>query len=235
MISNKSVLALIPARGGSKGIKNKNVFPVDGNPLIAFTIEAAQNSRYIDEIVVSTDSLYIKAIAKDCGASVPFTRPKELAADTSPTLDTVLHAIQSLRDDDKTHDILVLLQVTSPLRTSSDIDGALEKFVRCGCKPLVCLSPVTESPVLMRKLVSETHMEKVLPVNSSIRQQDMPKLYRVNGSIYINLIKDINEHTSFNDNEIPYVIPRERALDIGDYSDLWLMRYYLQEDNKRSS
>lgn len=227
MIGGKKILALIPARGGSKGIKDKNIISICGKPLISYTIDAAMKSEFVDKVIVSTDSERIKNVAIECGACVPFMRPKEFATDTAKTIDVVLHAIQMMHDLGETYDILVLLQPTSPLRTKEDLDGAIQKFINNGCKALATISLVNDSPILIRTIVDSTHMKKLLPMDSTVRRQDMPDYYRINGSIYINCIDELNRYTSFNDNEVPYIIPQERAVDIDDYKDLEVVKYYL--------
>lgn len=230
MINNLRILAIVPARGGSKGIKDKNIKEIEGRPLIEYTIEAAKRCEYIDEIVVSTDSEKIAKVAKKAGAKVPFLRPDELASDTARTIDVVLFTIEQLKLIGQEYDIVVLLQPTSPLRDEDDICGAIEKYVSCNMKSLVSVSEVSESPILMRQIVDETHMEKLLNINSTIRRQDMAKYYMVNGSIYINKIEELNSDTSFNDNVIPYVMDRSHSVDIDDYVDIEVMKYYV---NKR--
>lgn len=227
MINNLRILAIVPARGGSKGIKDKNIKEIEGRPLIAYTIEAAKRCEYIDEIVVSTDSEKIAKVAKKAGAKVPFLRPDELASDTARTIDVVLFTIEQLKLIGQEYDIVVLLQPTSPLRDEDDICGAIEKYVSCNMKSLVSVSEVSESPILMRQIVDETHMEKLLNINSTIRRQDMAKYYMVNGSIYINKIEELNSDTSLNDNVIPYVMDRSHSVDIDDYVDIEVMKYYV--------
>ena len=227
MINNMRILAIVPARGGSKGIKDKNIKEIEGRPLIEYTIEAAKGCEYIDEIVVSTDSEKIAKVAKKAGAKVPFLRPDELASDTARTIDVVLFTIEQLKLIGQEYDIVVLLQPTSPLRDEDDICGAIEKYVSCNMKSLVSVSEVSESPILMRQIVDETHMEKLLNINSTIRRQDMAKYYMVNGSIYINKIEELNSDTSLNDNVIPYVMDRSHAVDIDDYVDIEVMKYYV--------
>ena len=227
MINNMRILAIVPARGGSKGIKDKNIKEIEGRPLIEYTIEAAKRCEYIDEIVVSTDSEKIAKVAKKAGAKVPFLRPDELASDTARTIDVVLFTIEQLKLIGQEYDIVVLLQPTSPLRDEDDICGAIEKYVSCNMKSLVSVSEVSESPILMRQIVDETHMEKLLNINSTIRRQDMAKYYMVNGSIYINKIEELNSDTSLNDNVIPYVMDRSHSVDIDDYVDIEVMKYYV--------
>ena len=110
MINNLKVLALIPARGGSKGIKDKNIYDINGKPLIAYSIIAARNSEYVDDIIITTDSEKIKDISESFGANVPFLRPTELATDNSKTIDAVIHAVNTLKEFGRNYDILLLLQ-----------------------------------------------------------------------------------------------------------------------------
>lgn len=136
MVHGKRVLAVIPARGGSKRVPRKNIRPVAGKPLLAWTIDAAKASKYIDRCIVSTDDEEVADIARQCGAEVPFMRPAELAQDESSSIEMLRHAARKLPD----HDIIVLLQPTSPERTAADIDAALEVGMTplvstCGGKP----------------------------------------------------------------------------------------------------
>lgn len=233
MIGNKKILALIPARGGSKGIPHKNIKPIGGKPLLAYTIETALNSRYIDKVVVSTDSEEIREKAIDYGAEVPFLRPEALAEDTSTTLDVVLHAINEI-EKHESFDILILLQPTSPLRTVMDIDMALEKFVAGNFRPLTSVSMAEDHPRLIRKLIDEWTMQRITPDSSSVRRQDMDCYYRVNGSIYVNLITEIDINTSFNDNEIPFVMESSHSVDIDEEKDIAMVEYYLKQKEARA-
>ena len=152
MYNDKKVLALIPARGGSKGIKNKNIADLCGKPLISYTIESAKNSKYIDDIVVTTDSRQIAEVSEKYGAEIPFIRPIELAGDTSKTIDAVIHAIDKLNELKRIYDVLVLLQPTQPLRTYEDIDNSIECFFRNDEKSLVSVSLVEDHPLLIRNI-----------------------------------------------------------------------------------
>lgn len=227
MYDNEQILAVIPARGGSKGIPHKNIIDLCGKPLICYTIDAALNSRYIDYVMVSTDDVNIAEVARKHGAQVPFMRPAELASDTAKTLDTILHVISALNDRGMVFSTLVLLQPTAPLRTSEDIDSAIEAYYSTGCKPIASVSEVNDHPVLIRTIEGNTLMP-LLNVSSTCRRQDMPKYYRVNGCIYINAIIEINENTSFNDNPIPFIMRKSHSVDIDELSDLVMAEYYLQ-------
>lgn len=228
MIQKKRVLAMIPARGGSKGIRNKNIIEVKGKPLIAYTIDAANQSKYIDTVMVSTDSEVIKDVALQWGAKVPFMRPKELASDTAKTIDAVMYTVNYYRDNADIYDYFVLLQPTSPLRSAGDIDGAIEKFLNCGERDLASISEVTDSPVLIREIIDDTIMDKLLGETSTIRRQEMPKYYRINGGIYITKIENLSVETSFNDSSVYYLMEKEHAVDIDEYVDLAILEYYLR-------
>ena len=229
MFDGKKILAFIPARGGSKGIKNKNIIDVNGQPLIHYTIKAALNSKYIDKIFVSTDSEKIKNVAEQCGVTIPFMRPAELASDTSKTIDAIIYTLNELQKRGEHYDELIILQPTSPLRTVEDIDGAIEKFYRCGRKSLVSVAPVTDSPIFIRKIIDEDRMEKILNLNSTVRRQDTPKFYVLNGAIYINKISEIDSSTSFNDNEVPFIMSAENSADVDEYVDLEIAKYWLSK------
>lgn len=220
MIEGKRVLALIPARGGSKGIKDKNITPLCGKPLIAYSVLAAKNSRYIDDVVVTTDSERIAETAKAYGAEVPFLRPAELASDTAKTIDAVLHAVKWLEDHQKSYDLLVLLQPTQPLRRTEDIDGAIELCIQRDMQDVVSVKEVSEHPILMRTIDEKGELQNVLSMQSTVRRQDMPQYYLVDGSVYVNRIETLSESTSFNDNPIPYIMDAKYSVDIDEPSDL---------------
>lgn len=227
MFENKRILAIIPARGGSKGIPHKNIIDLCGKPLINYTIEAALGSKYIDYVIVSTDDQEIAKVARYCGAEIPFMRPAEFADDTSKTIDAVLYTVSELESIGEKFDILVLLQPTEPLRTAGDIDGAIDRYFECGCHSLVSVSEVDDHPILIRS-VEENRLKPLLNGSSTCRRQDMPIYYRVNGCIYINAISELNRKTSFNDNTVPYIMERSHSVDIDELSDLALARYYIE-------
>lgn len=228
MIDGKKVLAWIPARGGSKGIKDKNIKQLQDKPLIAYTIDAARNSKYVDRVMVSTDSPKIAQISSSYGAWTPFLRPEALAADTSKTIDAVMHTIQALNDMDEFYPIFCLLQPTSPLRASSDIDSALEMYINKGCRSIAAVSLVRDHPILIRTIDSDGRMIPLLNRGSTCRRQDMPHYYRINGSIYINNSAELSLETSFNDNEIPYVMEESHSVDIDELSDFAMAEYWIK-------
>lgn len=235
MINNLSVLAIIPARAGSKGIIDKNIRLIKNKPLIAYTIEAAKKSKYIDDTIVSTDGEKIAHIAnKFAGGEeiVPFLRPENLAQDNSKTIDAICYTLERLKTEFKReYDIIVLLQPTSPLRNKYHIDEAIETFVNNDMnKGLVSVNEVAKSPILMRELKND-ELVSIISMNSTIRRQDMPKYYVVNGAIYINLTKDINKDLSLNDNKIPYFMENNLSLDIDTIEDLKKAEEYMEGYN----
>lgn len=226
MYDNRKILAIIPARGGSKGIPHKNIIDLHGKPLIVYSIEAALASKYIDYVLVSTDDMEIAEISKKYGAKVPFLRPAELASDTAKTIDAIMHAINTMKENGAYFDDLVLLQPTEPLRTAEDIDDALKTYYCHDCTSLASVSEVDDHPILIRTIEDDVS-KPLLNMCSTCRRQDMPKYYRVNGCIYINSIDEINEQTSFNDNTIAYIMDKSHSVDIDELSDLSLAEYYL--------
>lgn len=186
----------------------------------------------MDETVVTTDSAEIQDIALEWGAKAPFLRPAEIATDTSDTAEAVWHAVQTLKKEQgEQFDILVLLQPTSPLRTTEELDGALERFVEQGQRGLVSISKSNESPLLMRKLLdNNTKMKKLLNSGSTLPRQCMPIYYVVNGSIYINRVDELTADISFNDNEVFYLVSPGHAIDINDPIDLIVAEFYMKHD-----
>ena len=177
MYQGKRVLALIPARGGSKGIPHKNIRLLKGHPLIAYSIAASKNSAYIDRVVVTTDDEEIARVACQYGAEVPFLRPAELATDYSKSIEALVHAVETLAVSGDVYDSVVWLQPTSPLRRSAEIDAAIEVFYSHGCLGVASVCEVSENPVLTRRIDASGVLHPLLPVSSTLRRQDMPKFY----------------------------------------------------------
>lgn len=230
MYQNKRILAIIPARGGSKGIPHKNIINLCGKPLIAYSIEAAKQSTYIDTVIVSTDDVDIQQISEEYGASVPFLRDAQIASDEATTISVVVDVMERLKEKEQTFDAVVLLQPTSPLRTTEEIDVAVDVFFQNEMKGVVSVNMADVSPFLLRT-IKGSQLQRIISESSTIRRQDMPTYYEVNGAIYINAISDITESLSFNDNPIPYIMNREHSVDIDTWDDLEKAKYYL--NNKR--
>lgn len=181
----KKFLGLIPARGGSKSIPLKNIKPLLGKPLIAYTIEEALKSKYLDRIVVSTDDVQIAEVSKEYGADVPFIRPAELATDTSPTLPVIQHALKYLESEGYTPNFVVLLQPTSPLREVKHIDEAIEKILDTNADSVTTLTEAETHPYWMRKLDGDRVYPFIETGEQSLRRQELPSVYRLNGAVIV--------------------------------------------------
>ncbi|WP_044736780.1 cytidylyltransferase domain-containing protein [Geobacillus kaustophilus] len=229
MYKGKTFLAIIPARGGSKGIPRKNITIINGKPLIQYTIDEAKNSKYLDRIIVSTDDKEIAEVAEKCGAEVPFLRPKELATDNAKTIDALIHAVKELEKRGSKYDYVVLLQPTQPLRRSWHIDEAIQKIVETNEESLVSVSEVKEHPILMRTIGEDGKVKNLMGISSTVRRQDFPTFYKVNGAIYINKINEnFTKNTSLNDNKLAYLMDKKYDLDIDEPIDLEFFKLFLQ-------
>jgi len=225
VINNKSVLALIPARGGSKGLRRKNVLPLAGKPLIAWSIEAAHGSKYIDKCIVSTDDNEIMDVAKSYNCNVPFIRPKKFALDETPSFEVIAHAVKYLNNKKSKFDYIILLEPTSPLRNSNDIDSALEKldFNRDIADSIVGVSEVVDAhPVFDVRINNTGLIEPYALKNFALfRRQEIETLYFFEGSVYVSDIQVLLKEKSFyHDRTLPFVVPRWKSLEIDEIIDL---------------
>jgi CMP-N,N'-diacetyllegionaminic acid synthase len=229
MYKNNKFLAIIPARGGSKGIPHKNIYDINGRPLIFYTINEALKSKYLDGVIVSTDNDEIANVSKFYGAEVPFMRPAELATDTAKTISVIIHAVTELQKIGRIFDFVVILQPTQPLRKSDHIDEAIEHIINDNHDNLISVSEVRDHPLLIRSIRNEGFLKKLLNENSTVRRQDFEGYYRVNGAIYINKInKLLNEELSLNDNKWPYIMDQKYDLDIDCIEDIERFKYLLK-------
>lgn len=219
------ILAIIPARGGSKGVPRKNIRDLAGKPLIAWTIEEAKKSRYIDRLILSSEDDEIIEVAKQCGCEVPFKRPIELAQDETPGIEPVLHAIEQCPG----YDYVVLLQPTSPLRTVEDIDGCIEKLISSGKDFYVSVTESDKSPYWMYT-VNQSNMKVLIDRNKLItRRQDLPKVYNLNGALYVGKVELLYKKKSFlTEGTQAYIMPRERSYDIDSEMDFKICNYLME-------
>ena len=228
MIDNKKILAFIPARAGSKGIKDKNIINLAGKPLIFYTIDAAKKSKYIDKVIVSTDSEKIANICKDYGAYIPFFRPKDLAKDNSNVIDAIVYTLKNLNKIGEKYDILILLQPTSPFRNEIHIDEALEMMIYNKLPNILSVCETDKNPTLIRTLNKDKKVSHIIKTNVSLRQ-GMDKYYILNGAIYINYVKDIRQDKYLKDNEYAYVMDKYYSLDIDEPIDLDIANLYIDK------
>ncbi len=219
MIQGKSILAIIPARGGSQGVPRKNLREIAGKPLIAWAIEAGRKSQYIDRLILSSEDPEIIRIAQSWGCEVPFVRPAELARDETPGIDPVLHALRALPER---YDYTVLLQPTSPLRLAEDIDGCVETCLRHEAFACVTLTEVDQSPFWMYRLDASRHLVPLIEQKSlPACRQDLPKVYILNGGVYVAQTAWLQQQRTFLTAEtVAHIMPRERSLDVDTELDL---------------
>jgi N-acylneuraminate cytidylyltransferase/CMP-N,N'-diacetyllegionaminic acid synthase len=211
------VLAVIPARGGSKAIPDKNIKTLGGKPLIAWTILTALEAGGVRRVIVSTDSHRIAETARAYGAQVPFLRPAELAQDDTPGIVPILHAAQwCLENESYQPDYVLCLQPTSPFRTAEDIDQAIELAREKEADSVVSVTPVEHHPNWMQLVDSEGKLEDFIEGGSSVnKRQDMPPVYALNGAIYLVRLGTLLEHkTFFTADTYAYIMPPERSMDI---------------------
>ncbi len=225
-------LFLIPARGGSKGIHNKNIKKLNGKPLIEYSINIAREFVSDDDICLSTDSLEIKQIAENLNLHVPFIRPDYLASDTANSYDVIKHCLDFYKSKGKTYDALVLLQPTSPLRKKEDIESALQLYSE-GVDAVLSVCKAQSNPYYVHFIENKSGgLEKLLKEKFD-RRQDVPEVYEVNGAVYILNVKSIRKHNSIL--EFPIILksemPIERSADIDDEND-WNYVEYLINSNK---
>lgn len=228
-----NILAVIPARGGSKGIPNKNIIEIGGFPLIAHTIKSAKRSRLISHLIVSTDSKKIASIAEEYGAVVPFIRPEDLSTDSALTVDVLRHAIQheetrlALR-----FDYVVLLQPTTPLKSELDIDGAIGVLVGDeDCDTAVTVVDVgANHPARMYQIENDRLTSVIREETPMMPRQELPPVYIRNGAVYAFRRNVIDKYSAILGEKIkPYIMPSERSINIDGPTDILLAEFYFSK------
>ncbi|QOP44881.1 cytidylyltransferase domain-containing protein [Sulfurimonas paralvinellae] len=227
MLQKKTFLAIIPARSGSKRVPRKNILDLAGKPLIAWSIEAGLQSTYIDKVIVTSDDETILEIAKEYGSDV-LQRPQELASDTASSIETVIHTIEN----SDTYDFIVLLQPTSPLRTSKEIDEAIELLMTKKADAVISVCKTEHSPLWSNQLPEDNSMQNFLQAEAkNKRSQDLEPYYRLNGAIYIADTKRVlKEKTFFLNSKIyAYKMPQEKSIDIDTELDFKFAQFLINE------
>jgi CMP-N,N'-diacetyllegionaminic acid synthase len=229
MLGDKKVLAIIPARGGSKGLPGKNLRTLGIKPLIAWTIESALANKLIDKTIVSTDCLKIAAVSKTFGAEVPFIRPDWLSTDQAETADVVLHALNSICEQ---FDVIVVLQPTSPFRNSVHIEAALKTYENSKAHSLVSICETQKSPYWMFSLEDDGALEPILQgKNQFSRRQELPKTYCLNGAIYVVDVELFLKSKDFIfEDSKSYLMDFESSVDIDSLMDFKLAQFFLDEE-----
>lgn len=227
MIAGGRVLGIIPARGGSKGIPHKNIVDLGGRPLLAWTIDEARKSHFIDRLILSSDDSAIIAVAWALGCEVPFVRPAALATDQADGVAPVFHALQALPEH---YDYVVLLQPTSPFRLAEDIDACLQTCAPGGSPCCVSVREVDKGPAWMFYRETDGRMSPVLPAaNRTARRQNQPKVYVLNGAVYAARTQWLQASGVFiTADTVCHVMPTERSIDIDTPLDLAVCKEILQ-------
>lgn len=231
------MIAIIPARGGSKGLPRKNIKPLGNLPLICHSIKAALDANLVERVIVSTDDKEIASIAKNCGAEIPFMRPASLANDTSMVMDTYLHLIDWIsKENGKSIDSFVALLPTSPFRTSEDIDQAIKIFNNKNADSVISVVE-TSKPVFWYKQISnEGILQDFLPGFSSVKnRQEFSESFIPNGAVYVFRTESLRSTRQyFNSKTYPYIMPKERSVDIDDLIDFQFADCLFKMKNKDS-
>ena len=228
MYKGKTILAVIPARSGSKGLKDKNIKELNGKPLMAYSIETAKKAELFDDIIVSTDSEKYAKIAVQYGASVPFLRSSENSSDKAGSWDVVKEVLEKL---DKPYDIVILLQPTSPLREAKDIIEALNLFFEKNADTLfsVCEAP---HPIFWGNTLDETLSAKnFIKKEYQKSRQELPKSYCTNGAVYIIKSKNIDNLDFYSDKSYVYIMKQENSIDIDTELDFLMAECLLNKLN----
>lgn len=226
----EKILAIIPARSGSKGIEDKNIRILNGKPLIAYTVEAALKSEVFEDIVVSTDSEKYKKISEEYGAWVPFLRSKELAQDESSTNDVVEEVLIKLKDAGKEYDSLMILQPTSPLRDEEDIRNSVKLFHEKKANSVISMCECDHSPLFMKLLDEENKLDGFLSNLNKVRRQDLKQFYRLNGAIYLSEVDYFLENKDFyKENSYAYIMDKSHSADIDDIDDFIYVELFMKK------
>ncbi|MEY8213824.1 MAG: acylneuraminate cytidylyltransferase family protein [Colwellia sp.] len=214
------MIAIIPARGGSKGLPGKNIKILNGKPLIVYTIEAALKSKHITDVIISTDDEEIYSIALEHGAKDTFLRPDELGRDKSLAIDNYIYTVNRLEKEFNYEiDAFVVLQPTSPLRTAADIDGAIELFLEKGADSVISYCE-EHHPIAWHKYIgSDGKLENIIDSDALKNRQDIRMSYYPNGAVYVFKSALIRRGKYYSSETHPYIMPRARAVDIDTQED----------------
>jgi len=229
MVKKDIIIAVIPARGGSKGIPKKNLVDLNGKPLIAYAIQVAKKSKLIDRIIVTTDNDEIAEISKKYGAEIPFIRPSELAQDHVPTYPVIKHTLDWLKENERYQpDLIVILEPTFPLRSHKEVDDAIKLMI--SEKKADSLRGVIEpfqNPYKMWTLKGK-YLKPLLEEGAYTHKkprQTLEKVYWQNGYIYISRYKTLMEKGSIHGEKIlPFILDSDKFIDVDTEQDLKLLR-----------
>jgi CMP-N,N'-diacetyllegionaminic acid synthase len=234
MLKNKTFLAIIPARKGSKGVPGKNIKEINGKPLISLSIQEARKSKYIDKLIVTTNSKEIASIAIQAGAEAPFLRPEQLAKDDSSAASVILHALDFPSIKELDFDYFIYLQPTSPFRTAEHIDSAIENIIKNNdANSLVSVCTPMTHPYWMKTINQKGFLDELIKTESVFHnRQELPDVYAVNGAIYIcKLSVFLSNKTFYKGNCIPFFMSVRSSIDIDNKND-WDYADFLFKNRK---
>ncbi|HAU32283.1 MAG: Acylneuraminate cytidylyltransferase [Desulfotomaculum sp. 46_296] len=236
MYQGKKILGIIPARAGSKGVPGKNIKPLAGKPLIAYTIEAAQASCVFDFLLVSTDGEDIAAASLSAGAAAPFLRPAELATDSAKSSDVLRHAMAWCEDRGEKYDWVAILQPTSPLRSPEDIVNSCKLMIERQAQAVVSVCEISHHPWLSNTLPDDHCLEHFIRPEANQPRQQLPAFYQLNGAVYlIQWDYFLNNDSFYGPQTYAYVMPRERSVDIDTLLDFALAEVLLERGNNKEA
>jgi len=229
--NRKTILAIIPARGGSKRLPGKNALPLAGIPMINWSIEAAKNVPSITRVVVSTDCELIANIAETAGAEIPFLRPASLSSDTSRSEEVVRHALEHFKGMGELFDYVLVLQPTSPLRSAADIQGAIDLLNVKNADSVISVCECEHSPLWSNTIDDSLSLVNFIPKNlKNMRSQDLPKYYRLNGAIYLTKVEQfLQEDVLISDNSVAYIMDSHNSVDIDTKLDFMIAETILRD------
>ncbi|MGD9722087.1 MAG: hypothetical protein AB7O59_12405 [Pirellulales bacterium] len=230
------VLGIIPARGGSKRLPRKNVLPLGGKPLVVWTIEAAQRARRLARVVVSSDDAEVLALAAKIDAQLPLARPAEISGDTSPAIDFVRHALSELESrGEGPFDAVAILQPSSPLTLSEDMDGTIELLEQSGADSAVSVMRLDHAihPLKMKTMQGDRLLPFLEEERGRMAAHELPTIYVRNCSVYVTRRGAIDRGQVIGDDCRGYVMPRERSLDINEELDLQFAEFLLSRGATR--
>ena len=228
------ILGITLARGGSKGIKNKNIISINKHPLIYYTIKEALKCQYLSDYIVSTDSNKIREVSNNLGASTPFRRPKSLSTSKSSSVSALKHAVLFMEHKNKIkYDYIVELMCTNPLKNVDDINNVIKKIIKTKADSVIAVHRLEDHhPARIKKIVNDKIVDFCVKEKPESRRQDLkPKAYIRSGSIYA-LKRDylINKNRRYgSSNSRPYILPQSRAVNIDTLEDLYLVKYLLNK------
>jgi CMP-N-acetylneuraminic acid synthetase len=225
MLHHHRILAVVLARGGSERLPGKNLRPLAGQPLLHWTFEAAANSKYLDQVIISSDSQDIIEYAREQKVDAPFIRPAELAGPTVTSDETLLHALKwQIEHEMQTYEYVVMLQPTSPLRTASDIDQAIELLASSpNALSVVSVTALPKNPAWLKRVTADGYLEPLLPSNTD-------QVFLPNGAVYVARVAEfLTQPQLYTSKTLPMVMPSNRSIDIDQIEEFELAEYYMKQ------